>query len=245
MFKKLFLPILLIICALSGLVLILHNSAQQKPQVQSSQPITQKNKHQTYKTDHNLIVVNKKHPLNQNYNPFNGAIDSNNPNGAGLSKATNQAKTQIISDLQTAGFPISDQVSGYRSFNYQTTLYNNYVTSHGQKEADTFSARPGYSEHQSGLAFDLTGQNGQLPTDDKLYHWLQNNAHKYGLIIRFPRNSSAKTGYMGEEWHLRYIGVKNATKMYQKKIKTLEEFTGIIGGDYHQDARQDQMAVKE
>lgn len=249
MFKKRFFTLLFLICLLLGLIWTWHHytnhTSIQTKTINKNQETSQAIIKPTYRTDHNLLVVNKKHPLTQDYNPFKGTLDSNNPDGAGLSEKTNQAKEQIIADLQTAGFPISNQISGYRSYQYQTTLYNNYVANHGQKEADTFSARPGYSEHQSGLAFDLTGKDGQLPTDDKMYTWLQNNAYKYGLIIRFPRDSSAQTGYMGEEWHLRYIGINNSTKMHEEKISTLEEYTGIKGGDYYKDDSQDQPAVSE
>ncbi|WP_057755006.1 M15 family metallopeptidase [Weissella kandleri] len=192
-----------------------------------------------------LMVVNKKHPLTSDYNPYNGSTTDNNPSGSGLSPATNQAKTALIQAMQKAGFKISENVSGYRSYRYQTILYQNYVQQHGQAEADTFSARPGYSEHQSGLAFDLIGANGDLPTDDQMYQWLQNHAHNFGLIIRFPRGSNASTGYMGEEWHMRYVGKANATKMHQQHIATLEEFTGLPGGDYNQDSKQDIPAISE
>lgn len=249
MLKKRLLTFSLIICLLIGLIWAWNHHINQ-PTMQNKTILKTKEKSSlatkpTYHTDHNLLVVNKKHPLTQDYNPFKGALDTNNPDGGGLSENANQAKNEIIAALQAAGFPISNQVSGYRSYQYQTTLYNNYVANHGQKEADTFSARPGYSEHQSGLAFDLTGQNGQLPTDDKMYKWLQNNAYKYGLIVRFPRHSSTQTGYIGEEWHLRYVGINNATTMNKKKISTLEEYTGVKGGDYHPDASQDQLAVNE
>lgn len=191
------------------------------------------------------MVVNKKHPLNSDYNPYNGSTTDNNPSGSGLSPATNQAKTALIQAMQKAGFQISNNISGYRSYQYQTILYQNYVRQHGQAEADTFSARPGYSEHQSGLAFDLVGADGDLPTDNQMYQWLQKHAHNFGLIIRFPRGSNASTGYIGEEWHMRYVGKTNATKMYQQHIATLEEFTGLPGGEYNQDSQQDIPAISE
>lgn len=192
-----------------------------------------------------LIVVNKKHPLPESYNPYHGSLEDSNASGIGLLPEANKAKNKIIEAMQKAGFPIADEVSGYRSFKYQTQLYNNYVADQGKKKADTFSARPGYSDHQTGLAFDLLGTKGDLPTDDKMYSWLENNAYKYGIIIRFPRNETKKTGYMGEEWHLRYIGVKYATQMHDKNIETLEEFTGIRGGDYNVNTKDDVIVLSE
>ncbi|MCM0583187.1 M15 family metallopeptidase [Weissella diestrammenae] len=192
-----------------------------------------------------LLAVNKKHPLPTDYNPYGGSSTSNNADGAGLRPEVKTAKDALISAMQQAGFHISNHVSGFRSYAYQSQLYQNYVSAQGQAKADTFSARPGYSEHQSGLAFDLLGNDGQLPTDDRMYAWLQEHAHKYGFIIRFPRDSSDVTGYQGEEWHVRYIGEKFATEMYNKHIKTLEAFTGVTGGNYNADSKQDIPALAE
>ncbi len=86
-----------------------------------------------------LMVVNKKHPLPADYNPYNG----------GLSPRTETAKDQLIAAMKQAGFDVGDTVSGYRGYDYQKTLYDGYVASEGQAEADAVSARPGYSEHQS------------------------------------------------------------------------------------------------
>jgi D-alanyl-D-alanine carboxypeptidase len=192
-----------------------------------------------------LMVVNKRHPLPADYNPYNGASTGKNPDGAGLLPAAQQAKDAIIKAMQAAGFAVSDNISGYRSYAYQKSLYDGYVASNGQAWADKYSARPGYSEHQSGLAFDLVGADGELPTDDKMYAWLLQHAHTYGLIIRYPRNMASVTGYEGEEWHLRYIGVKFATEMYDHKITTLEQFTGMAGGDYNADPKNDVPALEE
>jgi D-alanyl-D-alanine carboxypeptidase len=185
-----------------------------------------------------LMVVNKKHPLPSDYNPYNG----------GLSPETTTAKNELIAAMREAGFSVSDNVSGYRSFAYQTTLYNGYVSTDGQAQADAMSARPGYSEHQSGLAFDLLDGNGQLfaennsnPTGEK---WLLDNAWKYGLIVRFPEGKTAITGYENEEWHMRYVG-KTAAKAIHDSGETLEEYTGVSGGDYNSSASDDVPALDE
>ena len=111
--------------------------------------------------------------------------------------------------------------TGYRSYNFQSTLYNNYVKADGVKNADTYSARPGYSEHQLGYSADLTNDknvsfNSFEKTDE--FKWLQDNAHKYGFILRYPKNKEYITGYMFESWHYRYVGFDIATYIYENNI---------------------------
>ena len=108
--------------------------------------------------------------------------------------------------------------SGYRSYTRQQTLYNNYVSKDGKELADTYSARAGYSEHQSGLCFDLN------TIDDSFAYtpeskWLEKHAQEYGFIIRYPKGKEDKTGYQYEPWHLRYLGVELATEVYEKGTK--------------------------
>lgn len=115
--------------------------------------------------------------------------------------------------------------SGYRSYTRQQTLYNNYVSKDGKEQADTYSARAGYSEHQSGLCFDLN------TIDDSFAYtaeskWLEKHAQEYGFIIRYPKGKEDKTGYQYEPWHLRYLGVELATKVYESGL-CLEEYYGI------------------
>ena len=116
--------------------------------------------------------------------------------------------------------------TGYRSYNFQATLYNNYVKADGVKNADTYSARPGYSEHQLGYSADLTNAKnvsfGNFENTNE-YKWLQKNAHKYGFIMRYPKNKEYITGYMFESWHYRYVGVDIATYIYENNI-TYEEY---------------------
>ena len=116
--------------------------------------------------------------------------------------------------------------TGYRSYNFQSTLYNNYVKADGVKNADTYSARPGYSEHQLGYSIDLTNAKNvsfdQFENTDE-YKWLQNNAHKYGFIMRYPKDKEYITGYIFESWHYRYVGTEIATYIYENNI-TYEEY---------------------
>ena len=166
------------------------------------------------------IIVNKKHGLPSTYAP-------------GEDPTAGQQVRALIHRMQELGYPISDSYSGYRSYDYQTELYNNYVAREGQVAADTYSARPGYSEHQTGLAFDILDSHGNL-LDGTEYHdaiqWLHTHAHEYGFIIRFQPGKEAITGYQAEAWHLRYVGDK-ATDIYNSGL-SLEEYFGVPGGNY-------------
>ena len=117
--------------------------------------------------------------------------------------------------------------SGYRSYNYQVNVYNRYVKSDGAAVADTYSSRPGNSEHQTGLCFDLNTieDSFQYTNEGK---WINNNCYKYGFCIRFPKGKDSATGYQYESWHLRYVGVDLATKLYNNgDWLSLEEYFGI------------------
>ena len=116
--------------------------------------------------------------------------------------------------------------TGYRSYSFQSTLYNNYVKADGVKNADTYSARPGFSEHQLGYSADLTNaKNVSFDNFEnaKEYKWLQDNAYKYGFIMRFPKGKEYITGYQFESWHYRYVGEKIATYIHENDI-TYEEY---------------------
>lgn len=116
--------------------------------------------------------------------------------------------------------------TGYRDYNFQSALYNNYVKIDGVENADTYSARPGFSEHQLGYSIDLTNANNvdfeEFEYTEE-YKWLNDNAHKYGFIMRYPKDKEYITGYMFESWHYRYVGVDIATYIYENNI-TYEEY---------------------
>jgi D-alanyl-D-alanine carboxypeptidase len=123
--------------------------------------------------------------------------------------------------------------SGFRSESVQRQLYNGYVAADGQAAADRYSARPGTSEHQTGLSFDAGSPSGSCylevcygKTAQGL--WLATHAHKYGFIVRYPNGKEAVTGYQYEPWHMRYVGVELATEMRRTGIATLEEFFGLL-----------------
>lgn len=118
--------------------------------------------------------------------------------------------------------------SGYRSYQTQTSLYNNYKDAHGEAEADRFSARPGASEHQTGLAMDVTSESVNLELSEAFGEtdegtWVRENAHRFGFIIRYPDGYEDITGYMYEPWHLRYLGEEVAPDVYESGL-TYEEY---------------------
>ncbi len=117
--------------------------------------------------------------------------------------------------------------SGYRSYASQKLLYENYVVRYGQVQADIFSAKPGHSEHQSGLAIDITAPSSEGPFsvffgDSAEGKWVAKHAHEFGFIVRYPKDKTEITGYMYEPWHLRYVGVELATQLYTSG-KVMEE----------------------
>lgn len=164
-----------------------------------------------------IMIVNKKNPVPYNYTPYENA------------EAGKQVRS-LISEMQTLGFNISNSYSGFRSFETQARLYQNYVNNHGQAKADTFSARAGYSEHQTGLAFDLLHGDGTLVENNNEVNWIAQNAHRFGFIVRYKAGKEHITGYQAEPWHLRYVG-NIATDIYHSGL-TLEEYLGVQGGGY-------------
>ncbi|AIQ71435.1 M15 family metallopeptidase [Paenibacillus graminis] len=123
-------------------------------------------------------------------------------------------------------------VSGYRSEATQTRLFNNYVKKDGEEKARTYSAVPGHSEHQTGLAIDLSGTDGKCAAEScfagtKEANWLAAHAAEYGFIIRYPEGKQAITGYMYEPWHVRYVGKDIAASIAERGI-TLEEYYDAV-----------------
>ena len=155
-----------------------------------------------------ILIVNKKYSLPANYNP-------------GVNPTASNALKQLQQAATNAGHNIP-LLSGFRSYSRQQTLYNNYVARDGQALADTYSARPGHSEHQTGLAFDV-GQLDNNYGSTKAGTWLKENCHKYGFIIRYPKGKESITGYQYEPWHIRYVGIEHATNIMNQNI-TLEEY---------------------
>ncbi len=164
-----------------------------------------------------ILIVNKKYGLPQDYAP-------------GVDPVAQEHVNALLQEMQNQGLDVGWTTSNFRSYEYQTQLYNNYVATYGQEAADTFSARPGFSEHQTGLAFDLTTSTGELITAPTEAQWLLDHAAEYGFIVRYQEGKEAITGYQAEPWHLRYIG-ERAQEIANSGL-TLEEFLGAESGDY-------------
>ena len=116
--------------------------------------------------------------------------------------------------------------SGFRSYDYQAQIYNNYCARDGQAAADRFSARPGYSEHQTGMVIDVNWPGDSFNGTPEA-EWMAENAHRFGFVIRFPQDTEEVTGYKYESWHIRYVGKDVAKYIYDNGL-VLEEYLGIL-----------------
>lgn len=173
-----------------------------------------------------LILVNKYNYVTEDYVPEN--LEPLNTiyarSGMQLVKEAKEAFENMSQKAKEEGLNII-AMSSYRSYDYQVNLYNNYVKTDGKEAADTYSARAGYSEHQTGLAVDV--YNAELPytsfEETEEFNWMQENAYKYGFILRFPKDKVDITGYQYEAWHYRYVGIKAAEYIHNHNL-TLEEY---------------------
>lgn len=175
----------------------------------------------------NLILVNKHYKLEKDYIPKNLIkLDYSFTSGIDVLAdiEASEAFELMSTDASIIGLNIKT-ISAYRSYEYQKNLYENYILNDPQEIVDTYSARPGHSEHQTGLAFDIYNVEKPYTSfgETKEFEWLKLNAYKYGFIIRYTSDNSYITGYKNEPWHIRYVGVNNATYIYNKNI-SLEEY---------------------
>ena len=174
----------------------------------------------------NYLLVNKFNYLDSSYIPNNLELLDNSyaKSGIYLVKEAKDNIERLISDAKEDGMNIR-VISAYRSYTYQENLYNNYVKNDGVENADTYSARPGYSEHQTGLVVDVTKAydnfNNFENTDE--YNWMLENASNYGFILRYPKDKENITTYSFEAWHYRYVGVELAKKIKASNL-TFDEY---------------------
>lgn len=159
-----------------------------------------------------ILVVNKSYPLPEDYNP------------GGLTSETQKAFDKMADAAKNDGIKLTI-CSGFRSYSYQKQLYERYVAENGQKEADRFSARPGHSEHQTGMAIDVNNASSSFDGTPEA-KWLEQNCYNYGFIIRYPKGKEDITGYRYESWHIRYLGTEKSVEL-QKSGLTLEEYLDI------------------
>lgn len=179
------------------------NTSNNEPEIKNIDGLTYVN---------GILIVNKTYSLPSDYDP--GSLSVNVKNA--FDEMQNVAKNDNIK-LWIA--------SGYRSYSLQTNLYNSYVLKDGKAKADTYSARPGHSEHQTGLAMDLNIIDSSFEGTPEAI-WIEKNCYKYGFIIRYPKGKEEITGYKYEPWHVRYLGKELAEKVYNTG-KTLEEYLNI------------------
>ncbi len=176
------------------------------------------------------VVVNKARALPSDYAP----TDLRRPVGVGntlpLRAVAASAAERMAADMAAEGMQLR-MSSGYRSYSRQQTLYNGFVAREGVAGADAHSARPGHSEHQTGLAADFddgTGCNLNVCFQNTAGgRWLAENSWRYGFILRYGDGWQPTVGYRFEPWHFRYVGETAAAEMHERGIRTLEEYAGL------------------
>ena len=158
-----------------------------------------------------ILIANKTYALPSDYAP-----------------GTDSQALAAFDEMQKAAYADGCNIyisSGYRSYERQVEIYNRYVKQDGVEAADTYSSRPGHSEHQTGLTFDLNSIDVSF-ADTPEGKWVADNCYKYGFIVRYPEGKEDITGYTYEPWHIRYLGVEKATAVYESGL-CLEEYLGI------------------
>jgi D-alanyl-D-alanine carboxypeptidase len=245
--------VFLVLCVIVGGGLLLWNKDKAEAPSHNNSPSTQQNSGAAFSKDqYSLtdptsiwVITNKQHALQpKDYIP-NDLVVPKVPlrvPGNESMQLRQEAATALETMFQAAA---KDSVqlmlsSGYRSYNYQVNLYNGYVAAQGQAVADTQSARPGYSEHQTGLAADVEPTSkhcevepcfGSTPEGQ----WVAANAYKYGFIVRYQTGYEDITGYEPEPWHIRYVGTPLATELHRTSTATLEQFFDVTGGKLYFD----------
>lgn len=180
----------------------------------------------------NILLVNRSNRLEKDYIPQSlkfpnvKFISYADPKVKKMDAVAAVALEELFKAAKSDGITLL-AVSGYREYSYQQRLYNDKVSSDGQKEADKYVAQAGASEHQTGLAMDLLSTEYTSLDDGfdktRAYKWLEKNCYKYGFIIRYPKDKERITGYSYEPWHIRYVGENAAAEITEQGI-TLEEF---------------------
>ncbi|MFF2089174.1 D-alanyl-D-alanine carboxypeptidase family protein [Paenibacillus sp. NPDC058174] len=188
------------------------------------------------------VLVNKHNKLPEDYTPsnlvypdvkftFNERIEKRK-----MTQEAASALEQLFQAASKDGLPLAG-VSAYRSHSRQKQLFEGYVQKDGLEKARTYSAFPGTSEHETGLAIDVAGADGKCSAADCFADtaeagWLADHAHEYGFIIRYPKGKDDITGYKYEPWHLRYVGLDAASDMHESGL-TLEEYTDSVKAAGH------------
>lgn len=207
---------------------------------------TPKPEEPSLKDDEYLILANKTHGLDKDYWPEDLVTIDRCVSGVGnadthkMRTVAADALNLMLDAASAEGYDIRLR-TGFRSYDYQASLYNSYVERNGKASADTYSARPGFSEHQTGLACDLGCKSQDYALSYNFGYteegtWVSEHAHEFGFIIRYSdgvtdangiRQPGKITGYVFEPWHVRYVGVDHATNIYERGI-TLEEYLDAV-----------------
>lgn len=203
------------------------------PAEKAVRPPFDRSRHSTTDPRSIWVVVNKSHPIEPpDYRPEISLV-----RGYQVATQASRPLTALLAaaDRRGLGFKIA---SAFRSYDYQQGVYGDAVASRGRAAADRVSARPGHSEHQSGLAVDLVTPTSPRCDFDPCFagtpggRWLAENAWRFGFVVRYRPGTAAITGYSPEPWHLRFVGRALAVELRRTHTETLEEFFGITGGDY-------------
>lgn len=179
-----------------------------------------------------LILVNKEHPVDKDYKPddlvkIRDFVPDRSETTRYMRSEAAVAFEMLVGKAAEDGVVIK-MTTAYRSYDFQKVLFDNYVEKEGEEKANTFSAKPGQSEHQTGLAVDVSSPSVDYQLSDdygktKEGKWLSDNAYRFGFILRFPKGKEDITGYQYEPWHLRYVGLTAAKEIHEQGI-TLEEY---------------------
>jgi D-alanyl-D-alanine carboxypeptidase len=189
------------------------------------------------------VVVNKTHPLPASYRPDLGIV-----RGYQVAPPVIEPLARLLEDAAADGVRLKI-ASAFRSHGYQRRVYEQQVARRGRAAADRISARPGHSEHQTGLAVDLVTPHdpgcslrpcfAQRPGG----RWIATHAWRYGFVVRYRPGTERETGYQAEPWHLRYVGAPLARELHETAV-TLEEFFDVPGGDYDEPANERAAGVR-
>lgn len=183
------------------------------------------------KNDSLMILVNRNNTLSSDYVPEELVLSEidfiNYIETRYLAKSTAESAKAMFEDAKKDGIRLLG-ASGYRSYEVQENLYNSRVVNEGQEEADRYTAKPGQSEHQTGLALDILSEDYQEMDDNfdstEAYAWLKKNCYKYGFILRYPQGKEDITGFLYEPWHYRYIGNSEVAKDIMDRNLTFEQY---------------------
>lgn len=175
------------------------------------------------------VLVNKNNRLLQSFIPDDLVLINKNYSNENkyLRKEAAESFEKLSQTAKNLGYRIV-AVSAFRDYDYQKNLFNHYVSEKGLDYALNCSAKPGHSEHQTGLAIDVEGSNMDYDNFDKSkeFEWMRENAHKFGFIMRYPKGHEHITRFKYEPWHYRYVGIPTATYIYENDL-TLEEYLKI------------------